>query len=317
MTAAVQYQDKEKSQDKDPFISQIEQLTNVQIIPEKMTDRLMGYRVPLFQDNNRNHFDDRPEGVLTPIKCLVMHYTVINCRETLAAFTKSSTDNRASATYIISESETEHGIPGGKVIQAVPEEKRAWHAGVSQWRDMVNLNGVSLGIEHVNKGFINTPSGEQSWFSYDADQIHASGLLSQAIMKKYNIPPVNVVAHQDIAPDRKQDPGILFPWEKLYTDYGVGAWLALDEQTMAGIEKYKPQEPLPSEVNLSFLSQYLKRYGYPLEETDSLTPEFRNVLKAFKSHFSQNQNPKGYKDVPDMKDMFWIWGLTAKYRQYL
>lgn len=306
-----------KYQEQDPFILGIKSLTNIQLIPHRILDRFPGYQVPFFPDTNRNHFDDRPQGALTPIQCLVMHYTVVDLAETLDIFTKDLVNSRSSATYVITEQEAVYKVPGGKLIQVVPEEKRAWHAGVSQWRDMANLNGVSLGIEHVNKGGGDKTDGGRYWALFDSDQIHISGLLSQAIVQKYNISPVNVVGHQDIAPDRKDDPGLLFPWGKLHTAYGVGAWLTDNEQTVTAIEKYKPQEPLPSEVNLAFLSRYLKRYGYPIEETNALTSQFCNVLKAFKSHFSQNQNPGGYNAIPDMKDMFWIWGLTTKYKQYL
>jgi N-acetylmuramoyl-L-alanine amidase len=68
-----------------------------------------------------------------------------------------------------------------------------------------------------------------AWYPFDKDQVRSLGLLSQSIVKKYNIKPYNVVGHSDIAANRKQDPGILFPWRELYQTYKVGAWLENEE----------------------------------------------------------------------------------------
>lgn len=67
------------------------------------------------------------------------------------------------------------------------------------------------------------------------------------------------------------DPGILFPWGTLYTNYGIGAWLTKEEQTIDGIMQYNPEEPLPDKVSLSFLSRHLKKYGYDIQETNIVT----------------------------------------------
>lgn len=201
------------------------------------------------------------------------------------------------------------------MIKMAPDDKRTWHAGVSKWREITNLNGTSLGIENVNKGFTDSTDQHRTWYPFDKDQIHSLGLLSQAIVKKYNISPVYVVGHTDIAPDRKQDPGILFPWGQLHNDYGVGAWLGTEEQNSSAIaERYTPKEPLPQDVSVEFLSTYLKEYGYNIEPTSKPTEQFSNVLKAFKSHFSCNQQPEKYAGQPDRNDMLWIWGLNAKYK---
>lgn len=301
----------------DPFVTRIQELTQLTLVPEKLTSELSGYSLPPFplDQKNRNHFDDRSEGSLTPIKSLVMHYTVCNTPTTLSLFTKDIPDGRVSASYVITESESDLNIPGGKVIKMAPDDKRTWHAGVSKWREINNLNGTSLGIENVNKGFTDSPGQDRVWYPFDPQQVQSLGLLSQAIVKKYHISPLYVVGHTDIAPDRKQDPGILFPWGQLYRDYNVGAWLGAEEQNSSAITaNYSPKEPLPQGVSIEFLSTYLKQYGYNIEPTSNPNDQFSNVLKAFKSHFSCNQQPEKYNSQPDENDMLWIWGLNAKYK---
>jgi N-acetylmuramoyl-L-alanine amidase len=318
----------------DLFIDTINAGCDLNLVPEKLTNQLNGYKILPFpeEQKNRNHFDDRPEGILTPIKSLVMHYTVLDIFETLSLFTKNISEGRVSSSYVITESDEGADIKGGQVIQVAPDDKRTWHGGVSKWREINNLNGTSIGIENVNKGFLDHPQPEErgaedasktqilerEWFSFDPDQIQSLGLLSQALIKKYNISPVYVVGHADIASQRKQDPGILFPWGHLFETYGVGAWLTEEERSPSVImERYKPTKLLPPGVDIKFLSKCLKKYGYNVVPTPTPTEEFLNVLKAFKSHFSRNQQPERYNDEADENDMVWAWGLISKYKPFL
>ncbi|WP_010297608.1 N-acetylmuramoyl-L-alanine amidase [Candidatus Odyssella thessalonicensis] len=304
------------------FCHTVKALTGTEIKPEFIAANVDGYMVPAFEApyQNRNHFSDRSQGSLTSIKSLVLHYTVINFIDTLKTFTADIPERRVSATYVVSEAESIghetdiYEIPAGQVIQIVPESKKAWHAGVSQWRELTGLNDSSLGIEVANKGFTEDPNGLH-WYPFDKEQMKVVGKLSRAIVQKYHIPPTYVVGHADIAPQRKQDPGILFPWGELYTNYGVGAWLDPEEQHNKDlIERYTPREPLPQGISVAFMSKYLKEYGYPIQETDAVTDEFRNVLRAFKAHFSQNQHPEQFNAPLNHQDMYWIWALTAKYK---
>ncbi|MEI8295463.1 MAG: N-acetylmuramoyl-L-alanine amidase [Alphaproteobacteria bacterium] len=300
----------------DPFVNRINELTGLKLTPKKFTSELKGYNLPPFSpaQGNRNHFDDRPEGSFTRIESLVMHYTVCNTPETLDLFTKNIPDGRVSASYVITETDDALGISGGQVIRMMPDDERAWHAGVSSWRGINNLNGTSIGIENVNKGFTDSPGQARVWYPFDPAQIHSLGLLSQAIVRKHNIPPMYVVGHADIAPGRKQDPGILFPWGELYSTYGVGAWLGDEEQSVEAVAKtYSPKELPPRDVNIEFLSTQLQEYGYKIEPTSKPDEHFLNVLKAFKSHFSCNQKPEEYDSQPNENDVRWIWSLNAKY----
>ncbi len=275
-----------------------------------------GYAIEKFseEEKNRNHGDSRNGE---KVQFLVMHYTVSDFPTTLDLFTKNIDSGRVSAHYVITQAEKKHKVTGGIPVQVIPEEKRSWHAGISGWRKTKNLNATSIGIENVNSGFTKEESTQNlTWFSFDSNQINTLGKLSQDIIKKYEILAPNVIGHADIAPTRKQDPGILFPWGKLYKDYNVGAWLSDEEMTSEYIStKYVPREKLPQGVSTPFFLTSLQNYGYEMSDTASLTPENEEIVKAFKAHFSHNQNPEGYSALIDPDAMFWAWALGAKYKQ--
>lgn len=272
-----------------------------------------GYAIEEFsaEEANRNHWDNRTEG---PIRFLIMHYTVCTFPATLNLFTKNIGDGRVSAHYVISQKE--ELVRGGIPIQVVPEDKRSWHAGVSFWRGKHNLNHEAIGIENINQGFVGEETAHPTWFAFDPDQIATLGVLSADIVKRYSIRPENIVGHADIAPGRKQDPGILFPWEELHTKYGVGAWLSSEERTPEAISaKYSPKEPLPQGLSESFFLQRLRDYGYSCPEGGQITPDHHGVVKTFKSHFSHNQDVDAYTPQIDEKAMLWAWGLSEKYKR--
>ncbi|CAD8104718.1 unnamed protein product [Paramecium primaurelia] len=302
-----------KSTSKDMFAVQVERATRISLVSEKIANEMVVYKVPRFSEKYRNHYNERQGGDSTPITTLIIHYTVINFYRTLEVFTSNIDVGAVSSTYVITQKEEQFQIPSGQIIQIVPEEKRAWHAGISKWQNMSNLNENSIGIELVNEGV----NKQNQFVPFDNQQIIALAQLCRIIIQKFNISPVCILGHSDIAPNRKIDPGVFFPWGKLYNIYGIGAWLKDEEQTIDGIKKYDPEEPLPEKVSISFLSRHFKKYGYDIQETNVITNQFSDVLKAFKAHFSCNQNPEKYNDTPDMNDMIWIWGLTAKYRDYL
>jgi N-acetylmuramoyl-L-alanine amidase len=152
-----------------------------------------------------NH-DARPDGV--PIDTLVLHYTGMPDEAGALARLRDPAVE-VSAHYLVSED--------GAVTRLVPEERRAWHAGVSHWRGAAGLNGRSIGIEVVN------PGHDWGYRAFPALQMGAVSALCRDILARHPIPARNVVAHSDIAPDRKRDPGELFDWEGLARD-GVGLW---------------------------------------------------------------------------------------------
>ncbi len=133
------------------------------------------------------------------ISMVVLHYTEMPLDGALARMCDPAAE--VSAHYLISE--------GGEVIRLVPEEKRAWHAGASCWRGNRDVNSASIGIE------LDHPGHAGGYREFADAQIDALLPLLARIVKQYDIPRANVVAHSDVAPERKIDPGELFPWWRL------------------------------------------------------------------------------------------------------
>lgn len=135
-----------------------------------------------------------------PVSMAVLHYT--GMRSGADALERMcDAKAKVSAHYMIEED--------GTVIRLVDEKNRAWHAGRSFWRGMTDINSASIGIELVN------PGHEWGYRPFPDAQMEALLPLLASIVKRYDIPRANVVGHSDIAPDRKDDPGELFEWERL------------------------------------------------------------------------------------------------------
>ncbi len=155
------------------------------------------------------NFNNRPRSVDT----LVLHYTGM---ETGQAALDRMRDPEASvsAHYMIWED--------GEIVQLVGEDKRAWHAGVSEWQGESDLNDRSIGIEIVNGGH-DWPMEDGGLPPYPDIQIEAVTDLCQSILGRWDIPQSRIVGHSDIAPTRKADPGEHFPWQRLARS-GIGLW---------------------------------------------------------------------------------------------
>jgi len=154
------------------------------------------------------NFDDRPDDVA--IDMLVLHYTGMETG-TAALDRLCNEESKVSSHYLVEED--------GTIIQLVEDTKRAWHAGASYWSGRESLNAYSVGIEIVN------PGHEWGYQDFPEVQMEAVKDLSVHLIKTHGIPQYNVVAHSDIAPDRKEDPGEKFDW-KFMARNGVGIWPA-------------------------------------------------------------------------------------------
>jgi N-acetylmuramoyl-L-alanine amidase len=173
--------------------------------------------------------------------------------------------SEVSAHYVVEED--------GRIFQLVHEAYRAWHAGKSFWADETDMNAVSIGIEIVNGGH------DFGLPAYPDVQIEAVIALCRDIAQRRGILPENVLAHSDIAPDRKADPGELFPWAKL---------------AAAGVGHYAPPPPFGSDAGLRLgdegaevwdLQRKLVAYGYGLEVTGVYDDKTEKVVTAFQRHF--------------------------------
>ena len=225
------------------------------------------------------------------VRFLVLHYTAINTELSLKVLTQKD----VSSHYLINDYDDK------QINLLVDETKRAWHAGVSKWKGLDNLNFSSIGIEIVNLG--NSGGVYQPYPDY---QIKKVGELARDIVNRYNIQPFNVVGHADIAPGRKPDPGPLFPWKKLYTDCGVGAWY---EET----DKYLLMQQYPwdtmSSVFITDVQNDLKKYGYDVPSNGMIDAQTKNAIIAFQMHF----RPEKYDGVVDSETWAILKALNKKY----
>lgn len=242
-------------------------------------ERRDGYRV------NHSHVSPSHNS---RIRHLVIHYTGIDEAKSLAVLTGP----HVSSHYVVPlPAQAHHGQP--LVYQLVDEERRAWHAGTSVWKGRTNINDTSIGIEIVNSG-VNHP--------YPEAQIEALVALSRDIIERHNIHPTNVVAHSDIAPTRKIDPGPHFPWRELHKA-GIGVWP--QAETVARWQARFAVERVP----LATLQQALQAWGYQLEVTDQLDRKTRAVLRAFQMRF----RPTDHRGEPDRETAAILWALLESY----
>ena len=197
----------------------------------------------------------RPSGV--PIDMLVLHYT--GMESGAAALERlCSASAEVSAHYLVGED--------GQVLQLVAEHRRAWHAGVSSWRGESNVNSRSIGVEIVN------PGHAWGYRPFPAAQIAALIPLCLGIAARHGIPARNVVGHSDIAPNRKEDPGELFPWRAL-AEAGVGLW-----------PDPSPQTPVAAPA-LAAVQAALSAFGYDVAAAGAYGLAARNAVLAFQRRF--------------------------------
>lgn len=232
------------------------------------------------------------------IKVLVIHYIADDFDSSLATLT----DKQVSSHYLVPAVPPRYnGKP--RIWQLVPEEELAWHAGISAWRGATRLNDTSIGIELENRGWQKS-SGVKYFAPFEQAQIQALIPLAKDIIARYHIKPENVVAHADIAPQRKDDPGPLFPWQQL-AQQGIGAWPDAQRVNfyLAGRAPHTP-------VDTASLLELLARYGYDVKP--DMTPrEQRRVIMAFQMHF----RPTLYNGEADAETQAIAEALLEKYGQ--
>ena len=162
----------------------------------------------------------------------------------------------------------------GRIVQMVPESRRAWHAGKSQWAGEMDINSCSIGVEIAN------PGHDHGYPDFPARQIAAVTTLCRSIQARNGIAPVRVLAHSDVAPARKQDPGEKFPWRTLY-DSGVGHWVK-----PAPIMKFgQALAPGSQGDAVVALQKSLHEYGYGIEANGDYDSNTLEVVTAFQRHF--------------------------------
>lgn len=208
------------------------------------------------------NFDKR----IAPIDTIVIHAT--NMPEQPSIDRLCDPKSKVSCHYVISQ--------GGVVYRLVDEKKRAWHAGVSCWRGKEAVNDFSIGIELVN------PNHLQRENIFTDKQMRVLINLLHDLILKYNIQPQNIVAHSDIAPMRKDDPGQYFDW-KLLAENGIGIFpdKLLGDKTAFIKFGDKNQNVLQAK-------QLLHKFGYNLAVDAEFNQEMADVIVAFKRRFYPN-----------------------------
>jgi N-acetylmuramoyl-L-alanine amidase len=197
---------------------------------------------------------------------LILHYTGMESGAAALARLRDPL-SEVSAHYLVFED--------GGIVQLVPEARRAWHAGAGAWKGDTDINSRSIGIEIVHPGHAGGLP------PYPEAQVEAVIALARDILGRWPIPPERVLAHSDIAPERKEDPGETFPWERLAAT-GLGHWVppasVRDGRFFAQGDAGQPVEALQAMFAL---------YGYDLPVSGVFDARTRAVVVAFQRHFRQ------------------------------
>lgn len=193
---------------------------------------------------------------------LILHYTGMRTAQDAIDRLRDPVA-RVSSHYVVDED--------GSVLRLVPEERRAWHAGVSYWRGHAELNARSIGIEIVN------PGHEWGYRDFPALQMAVVCDLCLAILSRHAIPARNVVAHSDVAPDRKEDPGEKFDWRGLAQN-GVGLW-------PTDVADVDTADVARDAAALRDVRAALAEIGYRVAPDGDVDAALATVLRAFQRHW--------------------------------
>jgi N-acetylmuramoyl-L-alanine amidase len=208
--------------------------------------------------NHGERRDSRRPGML------ILHYTGMpDARESLEWLRNPTSE--VSAHYFVFEN--------GDVAQLVPEARRAWHAGAGSWNGETDINSRSIGIEIAN------PGHDGDLPPFPEAQIARVIALARDVAVRWSIPPERVLAHSDIAPGRKQDPGERFPWARLHAE-GVGHWVnpapISDAPSLSRGDRGEP---------VAELQAMLASYGYGISPRGAFDEATEAVVAAFQRHF--------------------------------
>lgn len=196
---------------------------------------------------------------------LILHYTGLPTVER-ALDVLSRPDCKVSCHYVIDEN--------GRIIQMVAEDLRAWHAGVSYWGGETDINSASIGIEIQNPGHM------LGYPEFPAIQMRAVAALSHDIVLRHGIAPHYVLAHSDVAPGRKIDPGEKFDWAWLARQ-GVGNWVA-----PAPLDEGDPGlQPGCRSADVERARRLLADYGYKIDLKGSFDADMQTIVRSFQLHF--------------------------------
>ncbi|RSE98171.1 N-acetylmuramoyl-L-alanine amidase [Achromobacter aegrifaciens] len=211
------------------------------------------------------------------VRSIVLHYTSVDDARSMELLSKG----KVSSHYLVNDA--------GRVYQLVDENRAAWHAGASSWYGNIAMNSTSIGIEIVNPGWTEGSDGKPVWHPYNDQQLRALTILLRDIAQRHGVTPENIVGHSDIAPQRKVDPGPLFPWKTL-AEAGIGRWY--DE---TGAAEHLARLQVQGIPDVAWFQKQLARLGYACPQDGTLSPATIGALAAFQMHY----RPTLYDGQPD------------------
>jgi len=197
---------------------------------------------------------------------LILHYTVLDFPTSL----KVLAEGGVSSHYLVRDHPP-------TIYQLVDENRRAYHAGEGSWKGLSQMNAASIGIEIVNLGYQDTPNG-RIWFDYPRAQIDAVIALVKKIVAEHGIRPDRILGHSDIAPQRKQDPGPRFPWQRLAAE-GLIPW---PDSNLVAQKKLLYAQELP---DIAWFQQNLAKFGYAVSLNAEFDEPTINVITAFQMKY--------------------------------
>jgi N-acetylmuramoyl-L-alanine amidase len=196
---------------------------------------------------------------------IVLHYTGMATGKDALERLCSLDTPQVSSHYLVYED--------GRILQLVPEARRAQHAGISSWEGETDINSRSIGIEIVN------PGHDGGYPDFPDRQIAAVIALCRDILARRPMRADRVVAHSDVAPSRKQDPGEKFPWARLHRE-GVGHWVA--PAPLGAARGFSLGDSGTAVVELQ---GSLAKYGYRIPSIGQFDKPMQEVVVAFQRHF--------------------------------
>lgn len=199
---------------------------------------------------------------------IILHYTGMERADAVCDWL-CNPQSGVSCHYLIDET--------GAIVQMVDEELRAWHAGAGSWKGTNDINSRSVGIE------IHNPGHELGYIDFAATQIEAVIALCRDIAARHEIAPEMILAHSDVAPLRKIDPGEKFPWRQLH-EAGIGHWV--EPGPISGGQGLKPGD---EGTAVDALRAQLSLYGYGIAPSGSYDSSMQAVVSAFQRHFRQER----------------------------
>lgn len=222
------------------------------------------------------------------VQFLILHYTAGDFPVSL----KILSEGPVSSHYLVDDATA-------NIYRLVDENRRAYHAGASYWKGATQLNASSIGIEIVNPGYKDTPEG-RIWFDFPAAQIAAVIELVKKIVAEHAIRPDRILAHSDIAPQRKTDPGPRFPWKQL-AEAGLIPW---PDAGQVALKQSEFERQIP---DIGWFQKKLAAYGYAVPQNAVLDDETRNVVAAFQMKYRQAR----FDGMPDAETAAILEVMTA------